>query len=179
MDVLLISESQLKNNSVIDYNLSGRFLLDAVKVAQDIELESIIGECLLDRLKTMVADNEFEDGYKELLEDYIQPFLIYRATAETIIPTAYKVGNNFGVMRSNDENASNASNAEVNLVRRHYIYLSNVYKRRLQKFLCKNKSKYPETKDCCSGNLYSTESTGIWLGGYRGKIIESDCCGGC
>lgn len=179
-DVLLTSENYLKSNSVIDWNLSGKFLLEAVRVAQFVELHSIIGDCLMAKLQQLVFDNEIEleanMPYKDLLDYYVQPFLLYQATAESIIPTAYKVGNNFGVMRSEDEKAYNANNAEINLVRQHYIHLADVHKKKLQEFLSKNKSLYPEL-GCCGTNLYASDSSGIWLGGYRAKIMPKDCCG--
>jgi len=181
-DVLLISEDFLKNNTTLDWNLSGKYLLSAVKAAQDIELRSIIGRCLLEVLQQKVFDKEIDKienlDYKDLLDTYIMPFLCYQSVSETIIPVSYKISN-FGLMNSSDEKDYAVDNREINLVRQYYTDKANVYKRRLQNYLCKNKSKYPELDDCCEINLYASDSCGIWLGGYRGKVVEKDCCGGC
>ena len=81
-NVLLISEDYLKTESFLDDNVSGKYLLTAIKMAQDIELQSIIGTNLLHSIQKKVFDNviDLEDNkrYKDLLDNYIQPFLLYQ-----------------------------------------------------------------------------------------------------
>ena len=60
-DVLLISEDYVKSESMLDSNTAGKFLLTAIKLSQDVELRSIIGKCLLEKLQTLVFDKEIED----------------------------------------------------------------------------------------------------------------------
>jgi len=42
-NVLLISEDYIKSESNLDNNVSGKYLQSAIKLAQDIELQSLIG----------------------------------------------------------------------------------------------------------------------------------------
>lgn len=181
-EVLLISEDYIKSESLMDDNLSPKYLLTAIKLSQDVELRSIIGECLLSTIQQKVYDGEIDDTenikYKDLLDYYIQPFLLYQVLSETIIPVSYKIAN-FGLMNTDDEKAAVVSNAHINLIREQYLNKANVYKKRLQDYLCQNRSSYPELDDCCDVNLYSSTSSGIWLGGTRGKMVPKDCCGGC
>lgn len=181
-DVLFISEDYIKSESMLDDNTSGKFLLTAIKLSQDVELRSIIGKCLLETLQQKIFDREMENieniQYKDLLDIYIQPFLLYQVLSEIIIPVSYKMSN-FGLMRADDEKDYSVNNGEVNLVRQYYTDKANVYKKRLQNYLCKNKSLFPELTDCCDTNLYSSHSSGIWLGGERGKMVPRSCCEEC
>lgn len=134
-NVLLISEDYLKTESFLDDNVSGKYLLTAIKMAQDIELQSIIGTKLLHSIQKKVFDNvidlDAESRYKDLLDNYIQPFLLYQVLSEIVIPISYKMSN-FGVMQSSDEKDYAVDNKQINLVKKFYFDKANVYKERLQ-----------------------------------------------
>lgn len=181
-DVLFISEDYIKSESMLDDNTSGKFLLTAIKLAQDVELRSVLGKCLLETIQQKIFDREIDlienMDYKDLLDIYIQPFLLYQVLSEVIIPVSYKMAN-FGLMRADDEKDYSVDNGQINLIRQYYQNKADVYKKRLQTYLCSNKEKFPELDDCCDVNLYSSHSNGIWLGGYRGKVLDKDCCDKC
>ena len=177
-DVLFISEDYIKSESMLDSNVSGKYLLTAIKLSQDVELRSITGKCLLEKLQQIVFDKEIDEevnvNYKDLIDNYIQPFLLYQVISEIVIPISYKMSN-FGVMQSSDEKDTAVDNKQINLVREYYLNKANVYKERLQDHLCRNKASFPEL-DCCDVNLHSSNSSGIWLGGERGKVVPKPCC---
>lgn len=134
-NVLLISEDYLKSESFLDDNVSGKYLLTAIKLAQDVELQSIVGTKLLQSIQKKVYDNEIDldanSYYKDLLDNYIQPFLLYQVLSEIVIPISYKMSN-FGVMQSSDEKDYAVDNKQVNSLRTYYQNKANVYKERLQ-----------------------------------------------
>lgn len=169
MDVLLISEDYIKSESILDDNLSGKYLLTAIKFAQDIELRSILGDKFLDSIQQLVLHKKI-DSHKEekfLLDEYIQPFLLYQVLSEVVVPTAFKI-NNFGVQKVDDEKASAYELARISYIKDYYKDKANIYKKRLQEYLCKNGDQFKFFK-CCDGNTYSSISSPIWLGGPRGK----------
>jgi hypothetical protein len=55
-NVLLISEDYIKSESNLDNNVSGKYLQSAIKLAQDIELQSLIGTKLLEALQKKCID---------------------------------------------------------------------------------------------------------------------------
>lgn len=134
-EVLLISEDYIKSESMVDNNISGKYLLSAIKTSQDIELQSILGTSLLESIQKKVFDNTIDLNenklYKDLLDNKIQPFLVYQVLSEITMFTAYKVSN-FGVMQSSDEKDYAVDNKQINLVRTFYLNKANVYKERLQ-----------------------------------------------
>lgn len=174
-DVLLINENVIKSVSNISENVSGNYILPAIKLAQDIDLEETIGTQLKESLQRKVFDNTIgaETVYKTLLDDYIQQFLTYTTIVHLIPTVAFKITNS-GVLVTDDEKMTNVSSTEVDKVKHHYRHLADVYRNRLQRFLVENYSDYPELtshKSCqdIKANLYSSASCGLNLGGARGK----------
>lgn len=179
-NVLLISEDYVKANSGLDNNLYGKYLLPAIREAQDMGLQPIIGTSLYDVLKGMVADESIDGDYKNLLDTYIQPYLLYKTIANVIGIASTKIAN-LGTMRTEDENAYNVSKEERDYLVNTYIYKADFYCDLLQRYLCKNRSNFPELNNCdCAGyspNLKSSESTGLWLGGERGYTNNNSYIG--
>ena len=184
--VLLISEDKIKTLSGLDDNIWGKNLLPAVREAQEIGLQGIIGSCLYERLCSMVEDGSIMDNeniaYKTLLDNQIQYYLLYKVISDLIPIIGVKLGN-IGVVISNDEHVQNLNEDERSRVDTYYLYRSDFYCKRLQEFLLENKDLYPELDECSCNqmkvNLESAASTGLWLGGYRSpypRIIKRKIC---
>ena len=178
-DVLLISEDFIKSTTNVSDNISNDYLLPAIKLAQDINLESTIGTQLLQKLQKLVFDNDISNQenemYKLLLDKYIQPYLAY-ATIQHLTPTvAYKLANQ-GVLRTDDDKSYNITSNEVDKVMDYYNHIANTYKKRLQLFLIANYNEFPELLNWKSisdirANLYSAAGCNLSLGGPRCKSI--------
>ena len=177
-EVLLTSETFVKSVSNISDNIAGKYLLSAIREAQEIKLKSIVGSALLSKLKQLVADNEIAQpenaAYQELI-DRCQYFLTYQSIAAITIKVSFKVAN-IGVSKNTDENVQYASLDEVGKVETYYQSKADFYAYELQLFLLDNASSYPELSDndCYKirKNLYSSATCGVWLGGPRGKIVR-------
>lgn len=174
-DVLLTNENIIKSTTNIFENISGNYLLPSIKLAQDLDLEYVIGTRLKQELQKMVFNNSFKNIYKTLLDDFVQPYLTYSTIVRLIPTVAYKIGN-AGVLKTDDEKMTSMSPSEVDKVRTEYIRVADTYKNRLQRFLLENKNEFPElqgnnTVDAIQQNLYSSATNGLALGGPRGKKI--------
>lgn len=174
-NVLLINENLIKSTSNIFENVAGTYLLPAIKIAQDLDLETIIGTNLLQELQSQIYNNRFKEDYKTLLDTYIQPYLVYSSIIRLIPIVSYKIGN-VGVVTTSDEKMNPISSTSIDKVRVEYQAIADVYKGRLQKFLKANSSLFPELASCKYGeikpNLHSTASCGIALGGAYGRISK-------
>lgn len=174
-NILLISEDYVKSNSNVDDNLWGKFLLPAIREAQEMGLQSIIGGNLYNAICGMVADGSIleEDNldYKHLLDKHIQPYLLYQVMTDVIPLIGTKISN-LGLMKTDDEKSYNVSKTERDDLATYYQYRADFYTKRMQEYLCKNSTLYPELNECdcakMSANLYSSTSCNIWLGGARG-----------
>ena len=190
-EILLTSEKFVKDVTSISDNIAGKYLLPAIREAQDITLREIIGGALLKRLKLLVDTDAFygdfnydfnddfftaEDieallHYKAVIER-AQYYLAYRSVAELTMKVSYKIAN-IGVSRTNDENVQAVSLDEVKEMRDYYNSKADFYCLMLERFLCAHASLFPElTEAKCyelRANLRSAATCGVWLGGARGK----------
>lgn len=184
--VLLVSEDTIKTYSGLNDNIFGKSLFPSIREAQEIGLQSIIGSCLYESLCSKVEDGSISDAentqYKQLLDNQIQYYLIYKVISDLIPIIGVKLGN-IGVMVSNDEHLQNLSEDERSRVDTYYNYRADFYCKRMQQWLLDNKELFPELDECsCNNmkaNLDSAASTGLWLGGYRSpykRIINRKIC---
>ena len=182
-NVLLIAEDTLKTYSNLNKNTFGDWILPAILEAQEMGLMPIIGECLYNKICELVADGSINDvlftAYKDLLDDKIQPYLIYK-TLSNIIPILNAKMANLGVVVTNDEHVVNLTQSESDLLKSYYSERCDFYTKRLQDFIKSNQSAFPEISCSCGKmqpNLESSEnSVGVWLGGSRGKKIGNNNC---
>lgn len=172
---LLTSEKYIKGITPIDENMAGSYLLDAVLVAQEEDLQTVIGTALLRKLQSLVEDGTIAEtdnaAYKELLDDYIQPYLAY-ASVVRILPVVDVKLVNMGVMRAYDEKLTNVQDTEK--VADWFVNRADFRRLVLIKWLRSNRSLFPELKNNCgcfsadfNSVLYSAASSSIFLGGSR------------
>ena len=170
-EILLTSEALVKSVTNVSDNLAGKYILPSIREAQEQGLKSILGDCLLSKVKHLFNTDSLVGIYKELVE-HCQYYLAYAAIVEVTNKVSFKIGN-FGVAKSTDENLQVASYDEI--VKMQYYYQTKVdaYCLELQQWLLQNRESIPELTECqcrrLSSNLHSAASCGIFLGGARGK----------
>lgn len=175
----LITETEIKTYSTIDMNVAGKYLTEAIRSAQNIDLCQIIGSRLLSKLETIVESGDIEldayKAYKYLLNGYIKDFLLYSVQENLVIPISYKF-TNAGIMITEDEKMYQPDKSKIDLIKDYYTDKKNYYKKRLQDYLVGNCKLFPELSMNESGdqvpNLYSSSDSPIWLGGFYGKLVE-------
>lgn len=171
-EILLTSEAFVKSVTNVSDNLAGKYILPSIREAQEQGLKSILGDCLLSKVKHLFNTDSLVGIYKELV-DHCQYYLAYAAIVEVTNKVSFKIGN-FGVAKSTDENLQVASYDEI--VKMQYYYQTKVdaYCLELQQWLLQNRGSIPELTEChcrrLSSNLHSAASCGVYLGGGRGKI---------
>ena len=174
-EVLLISAATIRTTSNISDNVADKYLLPAIREAQEMGLRSIIGYVLLEKLKNLVVAGaiESEAKYSELME-YIRYYLTYATIAKLPMKVGYKIAN-MGVMRTSDEHAESVSSSETIRVADHYQSQADSYAHKMQAYLCDQRIHFPELSETkynqMRANLRSAASSGLYLGGARGKKI--------
>ena len=172
--ILLISEDYVKTNSALNDNVWGKFLLPSIREAQDINLQLYLGECLYNTILGMVGNGSItastNEAYKALLDDYIQPFLLYQIEANIVPIINVKMGN-IGSVVSKDEYINTLSQGNIDLVQSDFQHKADFYAKRMIDFLLNHTVEFNLDECACnqlSAHLNSAASTGIWLGGYQG-----------
>ena len=173
-NILLIGEDYIKTNSGLNDNVWGSYLTPAIREAQDIKLQQILGSelylSLLEKVEDGSIKNEVFKPYKGLLDDYIQMYLMYQTISDLVPILGVKL-TNLGVVVSNDEHVTNLSQAERDSVQSYYGKRAEFYGKRLQEFLKKNCNDFKELNSTydIDATLNSVAETGLFLGGARGR----------
>lgn len=173
--IYLTSEDFVRSNASINDEVHGKYVQSAMREAQDINLQSLLGTRLMKKLQDLVRDNQVgETGneiYKELL-DRCKYFLLYH-TVEHLIPIVGVHISNFGLSQPSDENMTALGLRDTFRMQQYYTDKADFYGKELQDWLIENHSQLPEL--CAKkisqlhSNLYSAASCGLNLGGARGR----------
>ncbi len=174
-ETLLTSEQFVKSITNISDNLAGKYLLPAIREAQEINLRGFLGDALLDKLKELVGTGAIKapenEAYRRLVDE-CQYFLAYQTLAGLPYKLGYKLAN-IGVAKTSDTNVQPCSADELASVKGYYQGKADYYAKRLQQYLLRNCKQYPDLNenDCYNirKNLYSAATCGLWLGGARSK----------
>lgn len=180
-EILLTSERFVKSVTNVSDNLEGKYLQSAIREAGDIYLCDILGSALTGALKRKVADGSIAEpmnvAYKDLL-DLSQYFLAYTSMVRILQTVDYKIVN-AGVVKTPDQNVVTATDEERDRKVEYYQAKADACAIRLQKHVLNNRSYFPELNECtCAqikSNLYSAATSGIFLGGPRGKSLGRTC----
>jgi len=175
--VLLTSEEFVKSQTNISDNVSGKYILTAIREAQDIALQRTIGGPLFRKLKQLVendaVDAEENEAYADLLT-LCQYFLAYQAVAEVLPKLSYKI-TNAGVVKTGDEQIQNVTLEELSTQQATYRTKAAHYQRDIQRFCLNNRAALPELNECqcrdIRAHLETQYTGGLYLGGARGKIL--------
>lgn len=184
----------MKSVTSISDNVAGQYLLPSIREAQETGLRRILGDALLERLKQLAPvimqkgafsrdysddfDVDPNEDYRTLL-DRCQYYLAYTAVVELCGKVGYKIAN-MGVVRTSDEHVSPVSHDEIGKTEYYWQSKADAYAYRLQGWLLEHRALYPELTECHCGriraNLRSAATSGLWLGGVRGRRRRGGRC---
>lgn len=153
MGVLLISEIKLKNFTNINKNVDMDVLKAEVQIAQDIDLQTILGTKFYNHLLSQVSStgNTFNADETTLVNDYIQPYLIQQAYFRAMPAIMYRSMNR-SIVQGTMESAEPISVETFKYLRNIQKQTADFYMTRLQDYLLigKGQNKFPD---------YTTQST--------------------
>jgi len=147
MGVLLISEVKLKSYTNINKNVDMDVLKAEIQIAQDIDLQTILGTKFYKQLLAQVlADgtNTFNADELVLVNEYIQPYLVQTAYFNAMPQIMYRTVNR-GIQQGNSESASTVEPEVFKYLRSIQKQRADFYSQRLIDFLLlgRGQNKYP------------------------------------
>lgn len=160
MNILLITEEDIKRDSPIGGNVDINKLFPAIKQAQITMIKPFIGKPLYDKLIQDFSTDNLTGLYEEMYNDYIKSMLIHISTAFYLTYGAYEIGNK-GVYKASSETATGLSREEIDYMVKAQEKYYEAYKKGLKKFLDNNYKDIPEwtTKD-------KTRTKRVKIGGW-------------
>jgi len=155
--VLFINRTDLVRNSILDGNVDTDKFVQFIKISQQINIQNYLGSKLYDKYTLIIGNGSIDTApfsdYKELLNEYIQPMLIWFAQVDYIPFAAYQIKNG-GVFKHTSENAETVNKGEVDyLVEKARTY-AEWYSRRFIDHMTFNQSKFPEYTTNTNDDIY-------------------------
>jgi hypothetical protein len=188
-NTMLISPNTVKASTYLVGNVDDGMVGAAIREAQEVHLQSIIGSELLYRIQELVynaitgntdtIDDAENECYKDCLDNYITPYMEEKVQAVLVLMVSYKT-RNLGVIHASDTNLNAPSINDVLLVQQRYNGVAAKYATALSKYLCQNKPCFPElTSEGCNCTPYVAPqigktfvNIGLWLGGKGGLCCD-------
>lgn len=140
---LLVSETTLKQQTVINDNVDNCYIMPSIVKAQDIGLQPLIGTVLYRKLLGIVQHDLLTEPYRVLLDEYITPYLCNKVAEEIQWALFAKIRNN-GIVTSQDNQTQQLSISDCEYLRKKYQYDADFYGRRLTDYLHANTNLFPE-----------------------------------
>lgn len=140
----LISEAKFREFTDVDNNLDTTLIKNAIREAQDIELQRLLGTILYQKLLSDVDTNSLTGNYKTLVDSYVQDFLIY-ATYFYSLDSIYLRSRNNGLIQPNGgENSDGVDRSLYNMKRQTVKGKMEYYAERLKNYLIEEEALFPE-----------------------------------
>ena len=139
-NVLLVSESKLKNFTDIDANVTSSVLLPFISVVQQTKLEYIIGGRYYRTLLNEVSGNTLTNINNNFLQYFCQPLLIWAAYAEALPSIFMRIKNN-GIVNGSEKTITIS---EMQYMQKAADDRSQFFERRMLDELIFNSNNYPE-----------------------------------
>jgi len=142
MAVLFISETYVKNNTVIDENVDMRLILPAIRDAQELRVLPILGSNLDQDLKDKITAATLTADDIILLDDYIAPCMAQWTLYECSVSMLFKYRNKT-VGTKSSENSQPISYQDLQFLRDDWKNKAEEREARLINYLTDNTTLYP------------------------------------
>jgi len=144
---LIISEEKLREFTDINDNLDSKLLMNAVREAQDIYLQRLTGTSLYEYILNEIDADTLSGNYKTLVDNFIQPYLIYASYWESLDAIYTRPRNNGLLQPTGGENSEKADGTWYNRKRQMVENKLEYYGERLTNYLIQNESQFPQLND--------------------------------
>jgi len=164
--VLMITNEDIYKYTSLNGNVDVDKISPFVKVAQDIEVQDVLGTVLYQKILSDILANTLIGNYSTLLYQYVQPMLIHYAMADFLQFHGYEISN-AGIIRNAPENTQLPDKYEIDTLVKRARGIADTYRQRLINYLTyypqyfpeytanQNDGQYPSTNlnNYCSWNI--------------------------
>ena len=145
---LLISEVKLKNYTNINKNVDMDVLKAEIQIAQDIDVQTILGTLFYKHLLNGIQEDgttTWNADERELVNDYLQPFLVQTAYFNAIPQIMYRTMNR-GIVEGEMQNAKSVDIETMKYLRNVQKSRADFYLQRLMDWLLigRGQNKFPQ-----------------------------------
>ena len=172
MAVLFISETYVKNNSIIDENVDMRLILPSIRDAQELFIHPILGSPLYSALKTKITAGTLNADEVTLLDNFIAPSMLQHTLFECSVSMLFKYRNK-SIGTKNSENSTPVDYRDLQFLRDDWKNKAEERDKRLINYLMDNSALYPEYTTTSSD--LNPRKTAYQEGFYLGSGKSLNC----
>ena len=141
---LLISEAKVRAFSDLNESVDNSLITNGIREAQDIVIQPIIGTKLYNTLITKIDNNSVSSSYATLIDDYIQPALVYASIYNATEAVYVRTRNNGLLTPTGGENSVNVDKTIYDSKRQSIFNKQQFYSDQLSRYLSENFNQFPE-----------------------------------
>ena len=141
----IISETKLREFTDIADNLDSTFLKNAVREAQDIEIQRLLGTILYQSILNKIETSTLSGKYETLVNDYVQPALLYWAYYYALEAIYLRPRNNGLLRATGGENSESVDKSYYEIKRQSQKNKAQWYSEKCIDYLIQYQSSFPET----------------------------------
>lgn len=142
LGVLLVSAEKIKSFTSVNENLDESLILPNIQIAQEIGLQTLLGTAFYQHILDAAQGGTLTAAETTLLEDYIAPYLLWRAVYEAL-PSMYMRMMNKGVSIGESPNAKSVDKGDMSYLRNIHQNRYEFYSQRLQDYIQPRQADYP------------------------------------
>tara|TARA_R110001606_G_C15136440_1_gene624019 strand:- start:32 stop:535 length:504 start_codon:yes stop_codon:yes gene_type:complete len=154
-EVLFITKEDVVRFTDLNGNTDVDRFLSKVKIAQDLDVQVLLGTRLFERLKTDIINDTLADPYLTLLEEKIKPIVIHYTMVQWLPSAPYVIGNK-GVYKRTSENGQVVDANELIKMIENERSVAEAYAQRFIDYMCYNQSQFPEYFTNTNDDIYPT-----------------------
>lgn len=163
----ILSEAKFRQFTDVNDMLDTALVKNAIREAQDIHLQRIIGTQLYNKILSDIVAGSLTGDYKTLVDDYIQDFLLYAAYYESLEAIYIRPRNNGLLTPTGGENSIEVDRSLFNVKRQSVENKQEFYAEKLSQYISENEATFPEL----SSNNKAYEQNPDYSTQYRSPIV--------
>lgn len=173
----LINEELFKQYSPVTANTDITEFVPYIGIAQELHIESVLGEPLMTELKEQIADNNLSPENSALILK-IAPALSFYAVYQAL-PFHWATIVNKGITIRESENSKGVDINDIAQLRRWIKDDAQILSAQLTSFLCRCRATYPLWRpdgNCCDGVINEGSAGKDFDSGFHFPKKKKGCC---
>ena len=143
-DTLLISEAKIRQYTDLNNNVDSKLLTSAILVQQDINIQRLLGTKLYHKLIDDVKTDTVDGNYRILLDEWVQPALLWWSYYEILEDIYVRPRNNGLLKPTGGENSVDVDYSVYSRKRESAKQKAQYYSEMLARYLVAKQQLYPE-----------------------------------
>ena len=155
--VLFVSPADVIKRTGINGNVDRDQMIQFIKIAQDIHIQTILGTKLFNKVAADIAADSLSGNYLSLFTNYIQDMVIHYAAIEILPYIHFKVANG-GIYTKGAENGTSVTKEDLDYLVQKERDIAEHYARRFVDHMSFNNATYPEYNQNNNDDMYPSKN---------------------